>query len=227
MTPSQELNKIQAIRVILAEDHQVVRSGIRALLEKQRDIVIAGEAGSGEEVLELLKQGISADLILSDIHMPVMNGIEMIEQLKQTLPHIKIIILSMLDNEKFIVKAFRAGASAYLLKNAAGEELVFAIHHVYAGGEYVCAEVSMRLLRRLVKTPDLINDEQPSDLQLSERDLEVLHLIAEGHTNQEMADKLFTSKRTVEGYRQQLMNKTGTRNTAALINFAFTHNLLK
>lgn len=159
--------------------------------------------------------------------MPGMSGIEMIEQLKETVPHIRIIVLSMLDNEKFIIKAFRAGASAYLLKNAAGEELVFAVHHVYGGGEYVCAEVSMRLLRRLVKIPDLMSDDLPSDLQLSERDLEVLHLIAEGHTNQEMADKLFTSKRTVEGYRQQLMNKTGTRNTAALINFAFTHNLIK
>lgn len=224
MTSKQEPNKM---RVILAEDHLVVRSGIRMLLEQQPDIIIAGEASSGEEVLELLKQGISAELVISDIHMPGMNGIELIGELKQTLPHIKVIVLSMLDSEKFIVKAFRAGASAYLLKNAAGEELVFAIQHVYAGGEYVCAEVSMRLLRRLIKTPDLMTDDLSSDLQLSERDIEVLHLIAEGHTNQEMADKLFTSKRTVEGYRQQLMNKTGTRNTAALINFAFTHNLIK
>lgn len=225
--PSQELSKVPAIRVILAEDHQVVRSGIRALLEKQPGIIIVGEAGSGEEVLELLNQDTNPDIILSDIHMPGMSGIELIEQLKHAAHNIKIIVLSMLDNEKFIVKAFRAGASAYLLKNAAGEELVFAIYHVQAGGEYLCAEVGMRLLRRLVKTPDLIVDDLPADLQLTERDLEVLQLIAEGHTNQEMADKLFTSKRTVEGYRQQLMNKTGTRNTAALVGFAFTHNLIK
>lgn len=227
MTSNQEHAKQPAIRVILAEDHQVVRNGIRALLEKQADIRIAGEAGSGEEVLSLLRNGLAADIVLSDIHMPGMNGLELIEQLKNTAPSIRIAVLSMLDNEKFIVKAFRAGASAYLLKNAAGEELVFAIRHVSAGGEYVCSEVGMKLLRRLVKTPDLVVDELPEDLQLSERDIEVLRLIADGHTNQEMADKLFISKRTVEGYRQQLMNKTGTRNTAALVGFAFTHNLIR
>lgn len=227
MTYNQDHAKQPNIRVILAEDHQVVRNGVRALLEKQPDVRIVGEVGSGDEVLSLLRKGMIADIVLSDIHMPGMNGIELIEQLKVIAPAIKIVVLSMLDNEKFIVKAFRAGASAYLLKNAAGEELVFAIRHVYAGGEYICSEVAMKLLRRLVKAPDLIVEELPADLQLTERDIEVLRLIAEGHTNQEIADKLFTSKRTVEGYRQQLMNKTGTRNTAALVGFAFTHSLIR
>jgi DNA-binding NarL/FixJ family response regulator len=227
MTQSQEQNNVPAIRVILAEDHQVVRNGIHALLEKQPGVIIAGEVGSGNEVLSLLESGTAVDIILSDIHMPGMNGIEMIENLKAVAPKVKIIVLSMLDNEKFIVKAFRAGASSYLLKNVAGEELIFAIRHVHAGGEYICTEVGMRLLRRLVKTPDLLSDDLPAELQLTERDVEVLRLIAEGYTNQEMADKLFTSKRTVEGYRQQLMNKTGTRNTAALVSFAFTHSLIR
>jgi DNA-binding NarL/FixJ family response regulator len=227
MTHDQEQAKQPAIRVILAEDHQVVRSGIRALLEKQQGIMIVGEVNSGDEVLTLLKNGVMADLVLSDINMPGMSGIELIEHLKTISPKIKIVVLSMLDNEKFIVKAFRAGASAYLLKSVAGDEMVFAIKHVHAGGEYICSEVGMRLLRRLVKIPDLMADDLPAELQLSERDLEVLRLIADGYTNQEMADKLFTSKRTIEGYRQQLMNKTGTRNTAALVGFAFTHNLIR
>ena len=215
------------IKIILAEDHNVVRNGIRSLLEKETDIKIIAEATNGKMALQLLEEGMQPDIILADINMPEMNGTEMVAAIKQNYPDVKVIMLSMLDHEKYVLQAFKAGATGYILKNVNPMELVFALRHVVATGEkYVCNEISIKMLEKLMQAPDTHLDIDQSNIDFSKREAEILSLIAEGYTNQEIADKLFTSKRTIEGNRQSLIEKTGTRNTAALIRYAILHSII-
>jgi DNA-binding NarL/FixJ family response regulator len=215
------------IKIMLAEDHNVVRNGIRSLLEKESDIQVMAEATNGNEALRLLKEGIKPDLLLADINMPEMNGMEMVAHVSQLYPGLKVMMLSMLDNEKYIMQAFKAGATGYILKNVNAIELVFAIRHVCVSNErYLCNELALRLLDKLIHTPESVFDIDATDIDISKREAEVLALISEGYTNQEIADKLFTSKRTIEGHRQSLIEKTGTRNTAALIRFAILNGII-
>ena len=215
------------INILLVEDHNVVRNGIRSLIEKETDIKVIAEATNGKKALSLLKEVTDINIVLTDINMPEMNGIELINQIRSSYPQIQVIILSMLDNEKYVIEAFRVGACGYILKNVSSEELIFAIRHIYTSGErYLCNELSLKLLDRLINMPDTILAAENLNLDLSKRELEVLSLIAEGYTNQEIADRLFTSKRTVEGHRQNLIDKTGARNTAALIRFAIVNGLI-
>jgi DNA-binding NarL/FixJ family response regulator len=213
------------IKIILAEDHNVVRNGIRSLLDKETDMQVIAEATNGKMVLQILKDGSIPDIILADINMPEMSGMEMVTQISQSYPKVKVIMLSMLDHEKYIMQAFKAGATGYILKNVNAIELVFAIRHVCTSNDkYICNELSLRLLEKLMHTPD--TSFEVEDLDITKREVEVLSLIAEGYTNQEIADKLFTSKRTIEGNRQILIEKTGTRNTAALIRYAILNNII-
>jgi DNA-binding NarL/FixJ family response regulator len=214
------------INIILAEDHHLVRNGIKTILELQPNLTISGEATNGAEVIKLLEQKVPADVVLADMNMPVVSGLELTEKLHQEYPKLKIIILSALDHEKYVVKAFQLGACGYLLKNVRADELLFAIKHVHEGEQYVCSELTSRFLNRLVALPNLEHSEKVQDLEFTEREIEKLRLISEGYTNQEIADKIFTSKRTVEGLRQVLIDKTGSRNTAALVRFALVNGLI-
>ncbi|WP_121810300.1 response regulator transcription factor [Mucilaginibacter kameinonensis] len=214
------------INILLADDHLIVRGGIKSMLEKERSFHINGEANNGVEVLQLLEKGCKADIVLVDMNMPVMGGIELTERLKQDYPDIKVIILSALDTEKYVIKAFKSGAKGYLLKNINTAELIFAICHTYEFGQYICAELSGRFLNRLLTIPDPVTNENIENIEFSTLDVEILTLISEGFTNQEVADKLFTSKRTVENHRQQLIDKTGSRNTIALIRFAILNGVI-
>ncbi|RYE39555.1 MAG: response regulator transcription factor, partial [Sphingobacteriales bacterium] len=209
------------LRILLAEDHNIVRNGIRMLLEADEHITIAAEATNGLEVLTILETGIEVDIVLADINMPEMDGLALIKELKTKFPHILVIILSMHDNEKYITQAFNEGASAYLLKSVSADELLFTLRHIHSGGKYLCSELTMKLLGKLLSDRNLTGE--TSHVDFSIREIEVLKLIAEGMTNLEMADKLFISKRTVEGHRQSLIEKTGARNTAALIRYAVVH----
>lgn len=213
------------INIILAEDHNIVRNGIRSLLEKEPQFKIIGEAVNGKEVLDMLNAGLKPDIILADMNMPVLNGLELVGKLHSAAHQAKVIILTMLDLEKYVVQAFKSGASGYLLKSISADEMVFAIKHIHEDGRYVCSELALRFLDRLVLLPDQ-GAKNESDVDFSKRELEVLTLIAEGFTNQEIADKLFTSKRTVEGHRQSLIDKTDARNTAALIKFAMLNGII-
>lgn len=214
------------INIILVEDHKIVRNGVKSLLEKEPKFKIVGEAVSGTDVLSILNSGIKADIILADINMPGLSGLELITELKKAGHNAKIIMLTMLDHERYVAKAFKAGASGYLLKNTSPDELIFAIKHIYADGNYLFSELAMRLLDRLSHGRDIMILDNRSDVDFSKRETEVLTLIAEGFTNQEIADKLFTSKRTIEGHRQSMIDKTGTRNTAALIRFALLNGII-
>lgn len=214
------------IKVILAEDHEIVRDGIKMLLEKDAKLQIVGEADNGQEVLDIIEAGQEVDVVLADIHMPEMDGMALIKALKEVHPMVSIIILSMLDNEKYVAQAFAQGASGYLLKTVTADELVFSLKHVNAGGRYLCSELSIRLMDERfnpARHPDLLNKDA-ADFSL--REIEILHLLSEGHTNQEIADKLFISKRTVEGHRQNMIDKLGVRNTAALIRYAVLKGLV-
>jgi DNA-binding NarL/FixJ family response regulator len=211
------------IHILLTEDHNIVRNGIRSLLEKEPGFVVTGEAYNGTEALALLAGGIKADVVLADMNMPQMGGIELISALKESHPDIKIVMLSMLDHEKYVNQAYLAGACGYLLKNVSADEMIFAIKHIQAGGRYLCSELSFTLLNKLLYAPEFTEQQE---IDLSKREMEVLDLIAEGFTNTEIADKLFTSKRTVEGHRLSLMNKTNSKNSAALIKFAVLNGII-
>jgi DNA-binding NarL/FixJ family response regulator len=216
------------LNLILAEDHNIVRNGIRMLLEADKEISIAGEAVNGREVVEMIAAGTKADIVLADINMPQLDGISLIKELKVSSPQTRIIILSMLDNEQYVSQAFAEGASGYLLKNVSADELIFALKHVSAGGKYLCSELAIGLLDKLIQDAATVPVNQVNpQIDFSMREIEILHLIAEGLTNNEMSDKLFISKRTIEGHRQSLIEKTGSRNTAALIRFAVLSGIVK
>jgi DNA-binding NarL/FixJ family response regulator len=215
------------LNLILAEDHNIVRNGIRMLLEADKDISIAGEAINGRQVLHMIADGVKADIVLADINMPELDGISLIRELKVASPETRVVMLSMLDNEQYVSQAFSEGASGYLLKNVSADELVFALKHVSTGGKYLCAELSIRLLDKLIQSPVIPLNQVNPQVEFSMREIEILHLIADGLTNNEMSDKLFISKRTIEGHRQSLIEKTGSRNTAALIRFAVLSGIVQ
>lgn len=215
------------INILLAEDHLILRDGLKALLKEYPEFNIVAEAGNGLEALKLLEK-VQVDVIIADINMPEMDGIETIKLVKEKFPTVKPMILSMLENEKYVVSSFNAGALGYVLKTTGKEELAIAIRRVSKGEPYISHQISVKLLKSAQKAADVDQeDTKESEIILTTREAEVLYLIAEGFTNVEIADKIFTSKRTVESHRKNLMEKTGTRNSAALIKFAILNGLLK
>ncbi|WP_084498251.1 response regulator transcription factor [Pedobacter sp. V48] len=214
------------LKVILAEDHNIVRNGIRMLLDNEPDFEVIAEATNGEEVLELLDNNTEAELILADINMPVMDGMTMLKAIKLVYPEVKVVFLSMLDNEKYVTQAFREGAWGYVFKNVSSDELIFSLRQVNRGSRYLCTELALNLLDRSMQENTIFTAPMESKIDFSEREVEVLQLIAEGLTNVEIAEKIFISKRTVEGHRQSLLEKTGSKNTATLIRFAVLNGFI-
>ncbi|QBQ40816.1 response regulator transcription factor [Sphingobacterium psychroaquaticum] len=216
------------IKIILADDHLLVRNGIKMLLDTDENIEVIAELDNGREVVDLLKGGVDCDMIISDISMPEMDGMELADRLRSDYPLIKLVLLSMLNDQAHLLQAFEKGASGYLVKNIDYEELLFAVKHVHKGGRYLCDELSQLLITYLREQPQygLDNTRALDQIEISDRELEVLHLIGEGFTNQEIADQLFLSKRTVEGHRQNLIDKTGAKNSASLIKYAAMRGLI-
>ncbi|MBC5992255.1 response regulator transcription factor [Pontibacter cellulosilyticus] len=212
------------VRVIIAEDHIILRQGLRMLLEEDSEIEVVGEAGNGQELLDLLADN-QVDVVLMDINMPVMSGVEATEQVVKNYPETKVIALSMLNNLPYVQKMLQQGASGYLLKTTGKDELKSAIKLVAGGTNYICSELSMNILTDKYMTGPA-EGEAKNESGLSKREIEVLTLIAEGYTNAEIADKLFTSKRTIETHRQNILEKTGAKNTANLIKYAIGHKLI-
>ncbi|HVS94636.1 MAG TPA: response regulator transcription factor [Mucilaginibacter sp.] len=212
------------IKILLAEDHQIVRDGIRNVLETSGQFRVVGEASNGKEALQLLKENAIPDIILADLNMPEMSGIELAENLKKTQDGqgVKLVMLTMIDNENYVFDAFRVGASGYLLKNISTDEMLFALRHIAQDNHYICSDLAIRIM----KQADNRSGTENHDIDFSKRETEVLALIAAGYTNKEIADKLFTSRRTVEGHRQTMINKANVRNSAELIRFAVKHSLI-
>jgi len=214
------------IQVLLAEDHNIVRNGIKMLLGSDKEIHVAGEATNGKEALDFISNNAGIDVILADINMPELDGISLIKEAHNLKPDIKVVILSMHDNDKYVSQAFQEGASGYLLKSVSADEMIFSLKHVKAGGKYLCSELSIKMLDKLSQKSVNSVSENVSNIEFSMREIEVLHLIADGLTNSEMSEKLFLSKRTIEGHRQSLIEKTGSKNTAALIRYAVLNGII-
>lgn len=214
------------IQVLLAEDHNIVRNGIKMLLGSDKEIHVAGEATNGREALDFIANNEGIDVILADINMPELDGISLIKEAQNLKPNIRVVILSMHDNDKYVSQAFLEGASGYLLKSVSADEMIFSLKHVKAGGKYLCSELSIKMLEKLSQKNVNAITENVSNIEFSMREIEVLHLIADGLTNSEMSEKLFLSKRTIEGHRQSLIEKTGSKNTAALIRYAVLNGII-
>ncbi len=211
----------------MAEDHNVVRNGIKSLLEHESDMEVVGDVSNGVEALEAMDDGIHPQIVLVDLSMPEMGGMELIRNMSLSFPYISPIVLSMADHEQYVIEAMAAGARGYLLKNVTQNELVFAIRHVAGGGQYVCSELAIRMILKNASLPDLVQPDINGNFDFTKREMEVLKLISEGYTNNQIADKLFTSRRTVEGHRQSLIEKTGVPNSAALIMNSVRAGILK
>ncbi len=215
-------------RLLLADDHAILRNGIRALLAAAPDLTVVGEAGNGAELLALLATT-PADVVLMDVNMPVLDGLATMPELRQRFPAVKVLVLSMLDNEYYVSQMLSAGAWGYVLKNVALNEVIHAIRTVAAGRNFLCSEIGLAMLYKVLGMPPGPGEEAaPAPAtDLTARELEVLQLIAEGLTNNEIATKLFTSKRTVETHRQNIISKTRVKNTAALVKLAVSQRLIK
>lgn len=211
-------------RILIVDDHKIIREGIRSMLSDVNFIEFIGEAENGQIAIELLKT-MTPDIILADINMPGMSGIEFTRETIGKYPQMKIIGVSMHNDESHIRAMIEAGASGYILKNSGKEELVNALETVSRGSTYFSEEVKESIMNSLLhKSP---RDQSGAEVGLSDRELEVLELIAKEFTNNEIAEKLFLSPRTVDAHRRNLLEKTGSRNTAGLVRYAIEHNLLK
>jgi len=211
-------------RIFLVDDHTIVRDGLQALLANEPDIEVVGEASNGQELLDQLPTT-PADVVLLDANMPVLDGLATTLRLRAEFPQVRVLILSMLAHERYIGQLFDAGAAGYVLKSAEKGEILVAIQTVIAGRLFLCSDLGLNMLRKV-----LAKDDEPEEAskasRLSRRESEVLQLLAEGLTTNEIAEKLFTSKRTIETHRQNILEKTQTKNTAALIRMAVTQGLL-
>jgi two-component system, NarL family, response regulator NreC len=214
------------IKIFLVEDHDIVRQGIKILLKNNEGIEIVGEARHGEEALRKLNH-VKPDIILMDLNMPVMNGIECTKRVRQYFPDIKVLVLSMHDHENYLIDMLEAGADGYILKNTCADELVFAIKKIINGGMYMSPEFTLAMLSKYKSAKAQLGKQSVIDVKLTDREMDVLQLVAEGLTNTEMAHRLFTSVRTIETRRKKLLDKTGTKNTATLIKFALQNGLIK
>ena len=209
------------IRVLLVDDHAIMRDGIRALLSLQEDIEIIADASNGTEAVETTLH-LHPDVVLMDIAMPGMDGLEATRRISKQNPKTKVLILTQYDNKEYILSAIKAGSSGYLPKRALGSELVSAIRAVYRGESFLYPSAATALMedyRQQVKGQDAYD-------QLTPREREILKLIAEGRTSQEVADNLFISLKTVLGHRSRLMEKLGLKNRTELIKYALRKGLV-
>ena len=208
-------------RVLIVDDHAVVRAGLKLLVDGQQDLEAVGEAGSARDAI-FEARSLKPDVVLLDVVMPDQNGIEIVPQLLNENPESKVLVLSMQDEPRYVREAFEAGASGYVLKEAADSEVVAAIREVAGGGRYVHPELGARLV-----AADSEERKRADEDPLSEREREVLRLLALGHTNQEIAKQLYISVRTAETHRAHIMQKLRLQSRAELVRYALDQGLLE
>ena len=211
------------VRVLVADDHTLVRAGIRALLEKLAWVEVMGEAGDGREVLDQVKRQ-QPDVVLMDISMPGLNGLDTAARLAKDFPKVRVIILSMHNNEEYYWRALKAGAAGYLLKKAASAELETALQRVVHGDIYLSHEISARLVKKF-PAGGFADRKSPLE-QLTGRQREVLQLIAEGQNTKEIGEILKVSPKTIEYHRMKLMNCLNVHDIPGLVRFALRVGLL-
>jgi len=206
------------IRVLLAEDHTIVRKGLRSLLDAEAGMEVIGEAANGREAVDKVQQ-LLPDVVVMDIAMPGLNGLEATRQIKKRFPEVKVVILTVHTNEEYIRQILRAGASGYLVKQAAPRELIAAIRAAQRGDSYLSPSVSRKVVAQYVQRAGAVA-EQDSYEKLTNREREVLQLIAEGNSTREIADVLHISVKTAESHRAHLMDKLDIHTTAELTRYA-------
>jgi DNA-binding NarL/FixJ family response regulator len=212
------------IRLVIADDHEIFRDGLALMLSKQDAVVLTGQAADGEELLRLVADK-RPDIVLTDIKMPRLGGIAAAKILLQRFPDLKIIALSMFDEEALIVEMLEAGAKGYLLKNADKKEILEAILTVNEGNIFYCKHTTAKLATLIVRSKLDFHKKFQEPL-FTEREKEVIRLICRQHTAQEIGDLLYLSKRTVEGYRTRILEKMEVKNTAGVVIFALKHHLI-
>lgn len=211
------------IRVLVVDDHAILRDGIRSLLERQPGIIVTGEASNGLEALEKISAD-PPDIVLMDIAMPVMNGIEATQRIKELYPRVKVLILTQHDDREYIQPLLQAGASGYVLKRSGGREVLTAIHHVYEQGAFLEPSIARQLLESYAQPPPLAAPITPS---LTDREREVLRLVIIGKSNKEIAHALHISPKTVSVHRSNIMAKLDVNNSIELVNYVNQHRILE
>jgi DNA-binding NarL/FixJ family response regulator len=214
----------QKARIVIAEDHTILREGLRSLLSSNPNFEIVGEAGDGREAIRCAEK-FKPDLILTDLSMPRMNGMEAIKEIKRESPASKVLVLTVHRAEEYILAAFRAGADGYLLKDATHSELVMAVKKVLSGKPYISPEISDKVIEGYLEGKKTLKS-RTSWETLTQREREILKLIAEGYKNKQIADDLFISVKTVEKHRANLMEKLDLHNIQALTTFAIERGLV-
>jgi two-component system response regulator NreC len=203
------------VRVIIADDHAIFRDGLKQALASEENIFLVGEAADGKELVRLVMEN-KPDVILTDIRMPVMDGISAAKKILEISPDVSIVGLSMFDDEGHIVEMLEAGARGYLLKNADKSEIIDAINTVFQGDLYYCKHTSYTLAK-MISSSKFNPHKRKEKIEFSERELEIIRLICEQLTNKEIAEKLYLSTRTVEGHRLKIQEKMHAKNTAGIV----------
>jgi two-component system invasion response regulator UvrY len=208
------------IKVLVADDHAMFREGLKQILEETPDIVVAGEASNGYDVLDKVSKN-DYDLLLLDIAMPGLSGLDTLKQLKSQNPKLRVLVVSMYPDQQYAVRAIKAGASGYLTKASASNELIEAIRKISQGGKYISSSIAEQLLFDL--EPE---EERPLHERLSDREYQILCMIAMGRTVSEIASELFLSVKTVSTHRGHILEKMSMKSNAELTNYAIKHNLI-
>jgi two-component system, NarL family, response regulator DegU len=209
------------IKVMIVDDHKLVREGLKAVFDQGGEIDVVAEAGSGEEALDMVKS-VEPDVVLMDISMPGMNGIQCTRLMKEKVPDVRIVILTMLDQEGYVYEAVKAGATGYMLKSTTSDDLVGAIKTVYDGHALLHPEATAQLLKEFVT----LAENRSKDYGLSNREMEVLQLLSEGQTNKEIAKALWISEQTVKTHVAHIFDKLGTSDRTETVARALRNGLV-
>lgn len=213
------------IKIVLADDHVLVRNAIKTMLENENDLVVTGEAGDGNEALEVAKD-VKPDLLVLDIRMPGMSGLEAAAKLKSYSPKTKAVILSMHDSEDYVLQALDAGAYGYMLKDTDKNEFVKALKQIHSGNKYFSGDVSNVLANRLLGNKRPAKTVKADPYNLSRREKEILRMVVDGKQNKQIADQLDKSIRTIETHRFNIMKKLEVNNAIDMVNKAMKENLV-
>jgi len=210
--------KPKPIRIILADDHEIFRDGFTNLIDMQPGIELVAEAADGEQLIRVTQKFLP-DVVLTDIKMPVMDGIEATRDIAKKFPHIGIIALSMFNDDDLLFDMMEAGAKGYLLKNAQKEEVISAINSVNKNAQYFCNDTQLKLAKLNFKN-------RRNNHDLNEREIEIMKLICKEFSNKEIGEIISLSSRTIEGHRERILQKTQSRNTVGIVRFAYKHKII-
>ncbi len=213
------------IRVLICDDHTILREGIRMLLNSQSDLQVVGEAMDGRDAIAKART-LKPDVILMDIAMPSLNGLEATKQIRRDDPNARVLVLTMYESDEYVAQMLEAGATGYVLKKVAGSELVYAIRAVYQGEAFLYPSITKRLVEDYLRRIETGQERTASD-NLTDREREILQLIAEGHSSKEIADLLSLSVRTVQNHRAHVMQKLGIHDRGDLIKYAIQKGIIE